>query len=118
MRKSVLDYVIENPTATNREIADNLGIPYNNAKSYISKLKKAGLLNVNVVKGIRHIDVDLNRSLYSRSKENDTSVYREELNENLKKVADKIVETILLESRTELILESGRLYVKIYDRLL
>jgi len=44
LRKKIVDFLKENPSATKQEIADYLQISINTVKEYISKLKKEGLL--------------------------------------------------------------------------
>lgn len=108
--KSYLEFY---PSATNQEISEHLGKSIENVKVIISRLKKAGIITTETIDGKRYINVNWEHHSHKPKKENiDVKLKRQ-----LDKLADKILDTVLQETRTEHILEAGKLFIKIYDRM-
>ncbi|MBF0709748.1 MULTISPECIES: phage replisome organizer N-terminal domain-containing protein [unclassified Gemella] len=111
--KDIKSYLEFYPSATNQEIAIHLNKSVENVKVMIYRLKKAGVITTENIDGKRYITVNWEVHGNVPKKEN-VDIH---MKEGLKRLADKILDTVEHESRTDYILEAGRLFIKIYDRL-
>ncbi|MBF0714515.1 winged helix-turn-helix transcriptional regulator [Gemella sp. GH3] len=115
----VLEFLRENPRATNSEIVKFLNSNKDAVKSCISKLKKAKLIQViRGVDGERVIKVLVDNPHSKYQEKVKINEEQRELNrQRLERLADKILETTLSETNTDKIIASGNLFIRIYDRL-
>ena len=110
-KQEVANYLLNNQTATNQEVAETLEISESNAKRIISNLKTAGAIVVKKNNGERNIEVDMSKI---NSKVQSESLNRKEY---VQQMIDLVFDSLENESQIENIINAGYLIVKLIDRL-
>lgn len=109
----MVEFLLENPVATNQEIAEGLGISDGYAKQLVSTMRKMGIIEVvtagNDERGFRVFPDKL-----TPSRRNKVSTKRKDIAERL---LDIVFEALEEESQIENVINAGHLIVKLMDRM-
>lgn len=111
VRTDFLEFFMENPRATNDDVANALNMTKGYAKTLLSQLKASGVLKVTEIDGERNVIVNSER-IHNRRVE--TNLRRAE---KIDMLLDMIIEGLMYETNFATKLEAGRLIVKILDRV-
>lgn len=109
----MVEFLLENPVATNQEIAEGLDISDGYAKQLVSNMRKLGIIEVvTTEKDERGFKVYPDK--LTPSKRNKVSVKRKDIAERL---LDIVFEALEEENQIENVINAGHLIVKLMDRM-
>ena len=105
-------FLVNHPTATNLEIADELGISEGYAKKLFHDLKSTNIIEVSKTEdGKRTVSVEQEKISNKRVEKN---IKRKE---RIEQLLDIVFEAIEHENKIENIIAGGHLIIKLIDRL-
>ncbi|MBS4750992.1 winged helix-turn-helix domain-containing protein [Carnobacteriaceae bacterium zg-ZUI78] len=110
-RVKFLEYLIDNPYATTKQLSEQLDMTEGHVKTLLSKLKASGVATVEKVNGTRKINVNIDRMYNKRVETN------RERQEKIELLLSVVIEGIIEERDFSKMLEGGRLAIKLLDRL-